>query len=583
MSRSKAFVVVTGLALSSAASCTPQVKIQEQPLTMAPEPADTIFVGGHILTMDPKNPTVEAVAVRGSGITIVGKRDEAMKHHGVGTKIVELQGKTLLPGFIDAHGSISNMAARLDRVNLSPPPLGPVRSIADIQNELRKAMSARPILPGRWLVGDGYDQSQLVDKRAPTREELDAVSKDVPIALFQATRAEMTANSPALAAAKITAETPDPQGGTIVRRAGSQEPTGVVQQRAALVLRGAIPEAPMDERLTMLDRAQDVYASFGVTTAKDGGTTATDIAMFNQAVLGGRLKIDVVAFPIAEEAERASVAQSLGVYRGNFKIGGFELVVDGSVSTKTAFLGEPYATPPEGKGADYRGMAEHTDPVLAQYLRTAFSRRLQVVAHVSGDGAVDHFLEGVATAMKFVPKSSDHRPVLVGGQVITEAQLARMKELSVTPSFFAAETYFWGDVDRGILGADRANRLVPAQSAVQHGLHVTFANESPVAPPDILGAMWAATTRTTRTGETLGADQRVAVDVALRAVTSEAAWQSREEDRKGMLKTNLAADFVILSANPLEVGPDGLKKIEILETIKGGKTIYQRGQAAPKK
>lgn len=583
MSRSKAFVVVTGLALSCAVSCTPQVKIQEQPLTMAPEPADTIYVGGRILTMDPKNPTVEAVAVRGSGITIVGKRDEAMKHRGVDTKIVELQGKTLLPGFIDAHGSIANMAASLDHVNLAPPPLGPVRSIADIQNELRKAMSARPVLPGRWLLGDGYDQSQLVDKRAPTREDLDAVSKDVPIALFQATRAEMTANSRALAAAKITAETPDPPGGTIVRRAGSQEPTGVVQQRAVLALKGAVPEVPMDERLAMLDRAQDVYASFGVTTAKDAGTTAGDMAMFNRAVLGGRLKIDVVAFPIAEQVEQASVAQSLGVYRGNFKIGGFEIVVDGSVSTKSAFLAEPYATPPEGKGADYRGMAEHTDPVLAQYLRTAFSRRLQVVAHVSGDGGVDHFLEGVATAMKFVPKSSDHRPVLVGGQVITDAQLARMKELGVTPSFLAAETYFWGDVDRGILGPERANRLVPAQSAVQHGLRVTFCNESPVAPPDILGTMWAATTRTTRSGETLGADQRVAVDVALRAVTSEAAWQSREEDRKGVLKTDLAADFVILSANPLEVGPDGLKNIEVLETIKGGKTIYLRGQAPPKK
>ncbi|AKV04055.1 putative metal-dependent hydrolase with the TIM-barrel fold protein [Labilithrix luteola] len=583
MYRSKVFVVVTALAFSCAASCTPHVKIQEQPLTMAPEPADTIFVGGHILTMDPKLPTVEAVAVRGSGIMVVGKREEAMKRRGVDTKVVDLQGKTLLPGFIDAHGSITNVATRLDHVNLSPPPLGTVRSIADIQSELRKAMAARPVLPGRWLVGDGYDQSQLVDKRAPTREELDAVSKDVPIALVHATRTEMTANSAALAAAKITAGTPDPPGGTIVRRAGSQEPTGIVQQRAVITLRTAMPEVPMDERLAMLDRAQDLYASFGVTTAKDGGTTTADMALFNHAVLAGRLKIDVVAYPIAEEAERASVAQSLGVYRGNFKVGGFELVVDGSLPTQTAFLNEPYATPPEGKGTDYRGMPALTDPVLANYLRTAFSRRLQVVAHVTGDAAADRFLDAVAAASKFVPKTFDHRPVLVGGQVLTEAQLARMKELSVTPSFFAAETYFWGDFDRTVLGSERANRLVPAQSALQHGLRVTFANESPIAPPDILGAMWAATARITRSGETLGAEQRVSIDAALRAVTVEAAWQSREEDRKGMLKPDLAADFVILSANPLEVGPDALKNIAVVETIKGGKTIYQRGQAAPKR
>ena len=536
-----------------------------------PSPADVLFVGDHIVTMEP-GPAVSALAIRGEDIVWTGGREQAAAWTGPETRVHELGERALLPGFIDAHGHLTYQAAIIDLANVASPPVGPVEDMASLGVVLRAYMAQRDIAPGAWVVGNGYDDSLLAERRHPTREDLDAISTRHPIALVHVSGHLATANSLALAQIGYHAETADPPGGHIRRRPDSREPSGVLEETAIAPLRALLGTQGADPR-DNIRKALQLYASHGITTVQDGATGAPGLELLQAVAAAGQLSLDVIAYPVLADPEAPLPGQDqLGVYRNRLKLGGIKLVLDGSPQGKTAYLTRPYAVPPSGQGADYRGYPIFQQPVLETLVARPLAAGVPVLAHANGDAAADMLIDAVAASGE---ADRDHRLVMIHAQTVREDQLQRMLELGVIPSFYSAHTFYWGDWHRdSVLGPERAARISPTRSARDLGLHFTVHNDSPVVPPDMIRLLWATTNRVTRSGQVLGADQRILVRDALAAVTRDAAYQSFDEAIKGSLAPGKLADLVVLSADPLDTRPQDLLELEVLETWSRGQRVY---------
>lgn len=543
-----------------------------------PAPADRILLGATVITVDPRKPVAEAIAIRDGQIAAVGTNQEVLEYKGEETRVENLQGKTVLPGFIDAHGHFS-MQARVGFMrNIASAPVGAVRNITDLQRELRVQAATPATNVTGWVLGFGYDDSLLKEKRHPTREELDAVSSEKPVVALHVSLHLASANSKALELAGITSDTPDPPGGVIRRNPATGEPTGVLEESAMHKLVAAVPAPNLEQTLMTLAAAQDAYAAQGITTAQDGAADTATIALLAEAARRGMLKIDVVAYPLWREAEAAIGDREVGKYEGGFKVGGIKMVLDGSPQGKTAFLTYPYFVPPEGTDNSYRGYPAMSDDEVAAFVADFAARRWPLLAHANGDAAGDQLLAAVEAVADTRPVK-DHRTVMIHAQIVRPDQLEKMARLGIVPSFFVAHTFFWGDWHRdSVLGRERAERISPAKSAGSLGIRYTFHNDSPVVPPDMMRLLWSGVNRTTRSGQTLGWRERVSPLEAIQAVTINAARQNFEEASKGSIEVGKIADLVVLDQNPLGVTPDTIAAIEVLETVKAGKTIFARAK-----
>ncbi|MFP6663135.1 MAG: amidohydrolase [Deltaproteobacteria bacterium] len=549
----------------------------------AAEPADRILTGATVVTVNAAQPSAAAIAIRDGKIVAVGTTAEVLQWQGPQTQVDDLSGRTILPGFIDAHGHIT-MQARIGFMrNIAPAPVGTIRNITDLQREMRIQVASPITAITGWVLGFGYDDSLLTEKRHPTRSELDAVSTEKPVVVLHASLHLASANSKALALAGITAATPNPPGGVIRRRAGSQEPDGVLEETAMHMLLGALPAPNLDQTLLTLAVAQQEYAKNGITTAQEGAADAATVAMLEEAARRDMLKIDVIAFPIWRDADQALAGRTMGQYSNRFKIGGIKLVLDGSPQGKTAFLTHPYHQPPAGLPEDYRGYPMLPAAEVESYVAEYAAKGWPLLAHANGDAAADILIAAVGKVAD-ERKVSDHRTVMIHAQTVREDQLDQMVELGIIPSFFVAHTFYWGDWHRdSVLGRARAEKISPAHTAGRKGLRYTFHNDSPVVPPHMTRLIWTGVNRTTRSGQTLGWQERVTPLEAIQAVTIHAARQNFEENEKGSIEVGKLADLVVLDGNPLEVAPETIDQIAVVETIKEGKTIYPQPKPAKKK
>ena len=537
-------------------------------------PADAVYVGEHILTLDSALPRAQSLAVRGERIVCVAADDACRAHAGGATRVVELGERALLPGFVDSHGHIAMLAGFVDHANLSSPPVGPVTTLAALQDTLRAHLAAKPPAPGAWALGWGYDDSLLAEQRHPTRDDLDAVSREVPLAILHVSGHLAVANSAALAAAGVTAATPDPPGGHIRRREGTNEPNGVIEEAALYAVLGKSPlVAPVS--VEQLVRGLEVYAANGFTLVQDGASGPGDIAALQRLAQSGRAQIDVVYFPALRALDQALPEANLRELSGRVAWGGMKLVLDGSPQGKTAYLTQPYHVPPPGKDASYRGYpmipAEFVDAALARLLPAG----IPVIAHANGDAAEDVLIDAVAKAVALAPER-DHRTVMIHAQTLREDQLDRMRDLGMIPSYFSAHPFFWGDWHRdSVLGPERALRISATRSALERGIPFTVHNDAPVVPPDAIRLLWSTTNRLTRSGQVLGAEQRVSVEDALRALTANGARQYFAEDERGTLTPGKLADLVMLSRDPVELGREKLLELRVLETVSRGKVVFE--------
>jgi hypothetical protein len=539
--------------------------------------AEVVFVGDHIVTMDPTQPSVEAVAVRGETIAAAGARDDVLALRGPTTRVVELGDRALLPGFIDAHGHFLAVGRGLDALSLHPPPVGNVRNIDDVVRKIRDWIAERDIPPGDLVVGSGYDDSLLAEGRHPTRDDLDRASTAHRIVLTHVSGHLRTANSAALAAGGVTAETPDPAGGHIRRRPGSREPDGVLEETAGGLVAASGLFAPTPEETEALARrAIGEYVRHGTTTVQDGSTGPETIAALRAAAAREPFAADVAVFPRFRTPADAERAVHEPTYRGGFRVAGVKFSLDGSPQGRTAWVTEPYAEGPPGAPPDYRAYGTLDPDAYRAGAAHLIRRGVPIIVHANGDAAIDLMLDGVDAAVAGLEPMPDHRAVIIHAQLMRADQLDRAAALRVVPSFFSAHAFFWGDWHRRSFGEARGNNVSPVRWAIERGVPFTVHNDAPIVPPDILRLVSITVNRRTRSGHVLGPEQRATVREALHAVTLGAAYQYFEEETKGSITAGKQADLVILSENPLRADPAALENIAVVETFSRGRSVYAR-------
>lgn len=573
MMRSIRFALTLTLAAGSVAGTSICAAVENAATT-----ADAIYINGQVLTVDARDSTAEAVAVRDGRVQAVGHRGDIEALAGPGTRVVDLQGKTLIPGFVDAHSHfLATGAAEAFSVDLSSAPVGTVKNIDEIVARLKRKAESTP--KGEWILGYGYDDTLVTEKRHPTRADLDRVSTDHPILIRHVSGHFAVANSKALELAQITRNTPNPQGGEFRRDAATGELNGVLEETTALAAVAArIPTLSREKNLEAIRKATEIYTAKGVTTAQDGALGDPKLlGMLQEAAAQGQLRIRLVLWPTAPVA-KALIDGKVEFHSPDpqlLRIGATKIFDDGSIQGYTGYLSEPYHVHAPGKDHAYRGYPTMPRDQLAALVLEQHKAGRQIAIHGNGDAAIDDILFAFSEAQKAFPRA-DARHIIVHAQTARDDQLARMKALGVIPSFFVLHTYYWGDRHRDVfLGPERTMRISPAESASKLGLRFTIHTDTPVVPMDPLRLMWSAVNRISSSGKVIGAAERISPALALRAVTIDSAWQAFEENTRGSIEPGKLADFAILSASPLD-DPARIKDIQVLETIVGGKTIYSR-------
>ncbi len=543
--------------------------------------ADAIYYGGPILTMNDAAPRAGALAVKDGKIAAIGTLQDVERLAGPQTRSVDLQGRTMLPGFVDSHGHVYMIGVQAASANLLPPPDGEGKDIGSLQQRLRDwdLRAAPPLARYGWIVGFGYDDSELTERRHPTRVDLDRVSKDKPVIIIHQSGHLGVVNSKALALAGLTASTPDPEGGVIRRRAGSREPDGVLEELAFFsALLKLVGQFDADTNVELVRQGAMLVARYGYTTAQEGRITGKPtLDAFVEAAEKGSLPVDVVAY-IDVLAARELIAPPwlAREYTGRFRVGGGKLTIDGSPQGKTAWLTKPYAVPPPGRPPTYAGYPVASRQQVMDAVDHAFAQKYQLLTHANGDAASDLLIEAVRAAER-KHGGKDLRPVLIHGQVLREEQVDALKDLGIFPSLFPMHTFYWGDWHRAsVLGPARAENISPTGWVLARGMRFGTHHDAPVALPDSMRVLASTVTRRTRSGRVLGPAHRVEPMVALKAMTIWPAWQHFEDATKGSLEVGKLADFAILSANPAAIDPLEIENVKVLETIKEGRSIYKR-------
>jgi predicted amidohydrolase YtcJ len=531
-----------------------------------------LYLGGPILTMDATNRVVEALLVEGDRIAAVGSDAELRDRAGRKKRIVDLQGRALLPGFIDAHAHFPGAGIFAVLLDLNSPPIGDIESVETIVERLHQ--KATTTSRGDWIVGMGYDDTLLDEKRHPTRGDLDRASAQHPIAIWHISGHLAVVNSAALERVGIDAETPDAEGGRIRRDPRTGDPNGVLEENDTQVLQPLLAPGLRDS-WKIVREATRRYLAAGVTTAQNGYATAKQMKGLLWLSRLGLLPLRVILWPGRETADALldgrlafESTDPLWIRRGAVKIIG-----DGSIQGYTGYLSAPYHVPP-GDDPEYRGYPTIAREELIELVSRYHARGLQVAVHGNGDACIDDILDAFEAAQCAHPRQ-DARHVVIHAQMARDDQLDRMAELGVIPSFFSLHTYYWGDRHREIfMGPERAARMSPARSAMDRGLRFTIHTDSPVVPMEPLRLVWAAVNRRSTSGAAIGEAQRIPPIQALRAVTIDAAYQHFEEGDKGSLEVGKVADLVILERSPLD-DPEHINQIRVLETIVGGRTAYR--------
>ena len=546
----------------------------------------TIYFGGDILTMEGEEAqSAEAVVQQDGKIAFVGTLEDAEKQFPKASK-KDLQGKTLLPGFIDGHGHLYLTGFYNMMANLLPPPDGGCNSIQGVVDEMNAWKDSEKgqffLNKFGWLVGFGYDDSQLTEKDHPTADDLDKVSTEVPVIVIHQSGHLGSVNHKALEVFNITKASEDPVGGHI-RKDANGNPTGVLEETAFQPLQlQMLPKIDDEVDLKIIENGQKMYAQYGYTTAQEGGGNTAFNNSLEKAANKGELYIDLVNYPVMDmglEAMTSKYYTKDHSYLNHYRVGGVKLVLDGSPQGKTAWLTEPYLEPPSGKDHSYLGYPKYTKEDEEKFINQAFQNRWQLLAHTNGDAAVDDFLFYIKDALKNYGYD-DHRSVIIHGQVIRKDQIPQIADLNVLASEYAAHTFYWGDWHlNSVLGSPRAEYISPARDLIDAGINLTSHSDCPVIPPNSLRIIDATTNRVTRSGLILGPGQRTTPYEALLSQTRWAAYQYFEEDHKGTLTVGKLADFVILDQNPLKIDPMKIHAIKVVETIKEGKRVYEKNES----
>lgn len=568
----KIFLLITlSAAVLSCVSKKAQSKVSSKSDTQ-------LYFNGEILTMHSEKPEyVEAVVVEKGKIVFVGKQNEAQSQYANAEEI-DLKGHTLLPGFIDPHSHFGMVSNAMGQVDLNPEPVGEVNNIDDILQKLKNFKEENKIAEGEWIYGWGYDESQLSEKRHPSKNDIDKVLPNNPVYLQHTSGHMGVANSLALKELKLDEKSTSPQGGTIDRFTNTNELSGLLQETAMYPAMRIMLEKLASKQGQFFDKTQEYYASNGITTAQDGMTTRDAIQFFQSQADAGKFKIDLIALAGYDELEINLRDNGLKFknYKNGFKVQGTKIVADGSPQGKTAFFSKPFLTQVPGCVHDCRGLPSLTQDAINKLFLVAYEKENQLFIHCNGDATVDMIIQAHEYACQSLKQAldKDRRTIIIHAQFARQDQLETFVKYKMQPSFFTNHAYFWGDVHVKNLGKDRADFLSPMVSAARLGLKPTNHSDATVTPINPIFTIWTAVNRVSRSGAIIGKGERTTPYDAIKAITINAAYEFFEEDSKGSISAGKIADFVILDKNPLTVNPMEIRNIFILETIKSGKSVY---------
>ena len=548
----------------------------QKPADTAPRAAaDLIITGGPIVTMEGDQPTtVEAIVVDDGKITFVGSKAAALERQGDGTVLKDLGGKTLMPGFIDGHAHAQQFGTQAVGANLLAPPDGTVNTIDDLVDRLKTFAAGPDVALTGWIFGMGYDDALL--GRHPTREDLDKVSTTVPVIATHISGHFAAVNTLGLKMIGYDASTPNPEGGVIRREADGKTPNGVLEELAAMphMVRFLAPSTRKGKD-AFLKRGMEMAKSYGYTTANEGRMFGPMHDLMVDAARRGLVDIDFIGW--MDYTGRSALDPGFSTtYSNHYRLGGLKVTLDGSPQGRTAWRTVPYVIPPDGQKPGYKGYPAIPDTKEVEaYFDEAYSKGWPVKVHANGDAAIDQLFE----ALRPVVAKHGVKPgqvTLIHGQFIRPDQVQALKSLGIFPSMFPMHTFYWGDWYKQIVGPEQAAQISPMRSILNTGLHATSHTDAPVALPNLMQVVWATVNRTSRSGTVIGPDERVTPYEAMKMVTLWGAEQFGEQATKGSIKEGKLADLVVLSDNPITMDPTKINKVQVLETIKEGKTVWVR-------
>ena len=513
--------------------------------------ADMALIDGKIVTMNKAQPYAEAIAVKENRIIKVGTTNEVSSLIGKETKIVYLDYRTVLPGFIDTHIHVADYGRFLMWLNLAE-----TNSIIQMLNLLAQRLDR--MAPGKWVVGRGWDENRFIERRLPTRYDLDVVSPDNPVLFYHAAGLICVINSKALEIAGITSGTATPAGGIIEKDPATGEPTGVLREAATDLVWRKISESSVDELAEVTALACEKIVEAGITGIHWLAESQADVAILKKLSSSGKLPFRV--FMVVPEHLLADSALQEGLDGEFAKIGGVEILADGYLASKTAALSQPY------HGAELENGKLSSPKELSASANRITKRGFQVVIHAMGDKAI----EAALSAIKKVPKKN--RPRIDQAALFNEALIQRVKAskaiVSVQPLVAASEFTVYSAKEH--LGEERARWLYPLKTLFSKGIRVCSGSDCPMEPLNPLLAIQSAVTRQAFP------EEQITIHEALQMYTTNAAYATREENLKGTIEEGKIADFTVLSQNPAETPPNKIQNIAVEMTIVNGRIIYPR-------
>jgi predicted amidohydrolase YtcJ len=534
---------------------------------------DLVLTNGKILTMDEQSSIVEALAVKDGRILATGTKGSITALISPRTRVLDLAGKTAIPGLIDTHAHFKAAGLSDYVVNMSR-----AKTVAEALDAIKTFVAKKK--PGEWIVGGAWHPpSQLAEKRYLTKQEIDIVAPSNPVYLRTVGHFSM-ANSLAMQRAGVNKNTTNPSGGSFEKDAAG-ELTGVLVETAIDTVEKAVPPWTEDDEIRQFKIAEGVLNSFGITSTVEGATEARDIRTLENLARSGdaTLRVGLMFRPqppadmSAWEAMISGNGASSGFGDDWLKFAGIKIFYDGGMTLKTALMREAY---PDSHD-DYHGIAQQTPERLKQLVSICNRYNWRVGVHVVGDLGIDHVLEAFETADK--EKSiRDRRFILIHASLIRPEQMERAHRLGVRIDF--QNVFMWdkaATVER-FLGRATADRAVPTKTLIEKmGIeNLGAGTDFPVNPINPLLNIYIMVTRKDPSGGVYGASEAISREQALRLYTSAAAHYMFEEGRKGTLEAGKLADLVVLSADYMSVPEDQIKDIRADVTIVGGKVVFQR-------
>ena len=527
------------------------------------EKADLILYNADIITVNPNQPSAEAIAISGDKIIGVGSNEDIMNLSSAYTKKINVGGKIITPGFIDAHSHPAGAGrSHLRNVDCD------LRSIEEIKNAIFERSKMTP--KGEWISGFKYDDTKTKEKRYINNIDLDEVSPDHPVMITHRGGHTAYVNSLALKIAGIDEKTPDPKGGNIERDLETGNLNGRLLETATYLVEKFIPnQFTRSDYQAGVKLISEMLSKSGITSVTDAGTSVKSLQSFEDSYNSGELKTRVYCMIRGYAFDEVNDSgKKTGFGDEWVKIGALKLVCDGSISERTARLSEPYIGRP-----DYYGIIINNEDEIFEQAIKAHLNDWQIAVHANGDVGIDITLK-VFERLQKEKKRIDPRFRIEHCTIINKSLVQRIKELEVIPNPFSTYVYFHGEKMKEY-GKERLENMFAVRSFLDAGIPVTQTSDYPPGPFEPMMAIQSSVTRTDYTGEVWGPSQKISVEEAIKVATINGAYASYEENIKGSIEIGKLADLTILGQDPRETDPMRIIDIPIERTMVGGKWVYE--------